>query len=90
MIFCERPDLLASDVKRILMETSKKLTNLEGKVASGGLVRADRALAKAKTLKKRILVGAFPTYNGTISENLELSEKYCINRMIIISIRSEA
>ena len=51
MILSHRPDLLASDVKKILMDSVKPLNSLNGKVESGGMVRADKALQLANTYR---------------------------------------
>ena len=52
MIFSHRPDLLASDVKKIILDSVQPLSSLNGKVLSGGSVRADYALAEANNYKK--------------------------------------
>ena len=61
LIFSHRPDLLASDVKKILIDSVKPLEDLEGKVLSGGIVKADEALKLANTFRKRVHVDIEPT-----------------------------
>lgn len=47
LVFSLRPELDASSVKKILMQSAKKLPALEGKIASGGMVDAYRAVTLA-------------------------------------------
>ena len=47
LILSIRPDLKAHELKRILMDSSRKLPGLTGKIASGGLVDAYAALKLA-------------------------------------------
>jgi hypothetical protein len=54
MLFSHRPDLLASDVKRIILDSVQPLSSLTGKVLSGGTVRADYALAEANNYRQRV------------------------------------
>jgi len=44
------PDLNATDLKRILMQTSTPLESLQGKVACGGMVNAGAAVLRAQSL----------------------------------------
>ena len=72
MIFSSRPDLLASDVKEILLNSVTKLNNLGGKVKSGGMVRADKAIELANTYRKRSSVEFLPTYNQELTSDLKV------------------
>ena len=54
MLFSHRPDLLASDVKKIILDSVQPLGSLTGKVLSGGMVRADYALAEANNYRQRV------------------------------------
>ena len=54
MLFSHRPDLLASDVKKIILDSVQPLSSLTGKVLSGGTVRADYALAEANNYRQRV------------------------------------
>jgi subtilisin family serine protease len=47
LVLSVRPGLNALELKRILMESSKKLPSLAGKIASGGLVDAYAAVTLA-------------------------------------------
>jgi subtilisin family serine protease len=47
LVLSVRPNLKAGELKQILMESSTKLPSLEGKIASGGLVNAYRAVKLA-------------------------------------------
>ena len=52
LIFSIRPDLTGPEVKQIILESCKRLPDLEGKVASGGMVDALAALKLALSRKK--------------------------------------
>ena len=56
MLFSHRPDLLASDVKKIILDSSQPLNSLTGKTLSGGMVRADKAIELANKYRKRVKV----------------------------------
>ena len=56
MLFSHRPDLLASDVKKIILDSVKPLSSLSNKVLSGGVVRADNALIEANKYRERVKV----------------------------------
>jgi hypothetical protein len=47
MLWSHRPELTASQVRDILLSTARSMPTLSGKVATGGMVDADAALAKA-------------------------------------------
>jgi hypothetical protein len=78
MLFSHRPDLLASDVKKIILDSVKPLSSLSGKVLSGGMVRADNALSEANKYRERVKVeisansyhqDLVVSSNGIITEN---------------------
>lgn len=54
LLFSHRPDLLASDVKKIILDSVKPLNSLSGRVLSGGTVRADNALSEANNYRERV------------------------------------
>jgi hypothetical protein len=56
MLFSHRPDLLASDVKKIILDSVKPLDSLSNKVLSGGVVRVDNALIEANKYRERVKV----------------------------------
>ena len=72
LIMSHRPDLLASDVKEVLMNSVYKLDNLSGKIKSGGMVRADKAIELANTYRKRSSVEFVPTYNQELTSDLKV------------------
>lgn len=54
LIFSERPDLTAADVKEIIMETVDPLPALRGITVTGGRVNAEAALERARNFGKRL------------------------------------
>jgi flagellar biosynthesis/type III secretory pathway protein FliH len=72
LVMSHRPDLLASDVKEILMNSVQTLNSLSNKVKSGGIVRADNALELADTYRRRSSVEFMPTYNQQITSDLKV------------------
>ena len=72
LVMSHRPDLLASDVKEILMNSVQSLNSLSNKVKSGGIVRADKALELADTYRKRSSVNFAPTYNQKLTSDLKV------------------
>tara|TARA_B110000438_G_scaffold56190_1_gene56332 strand:+ start:849 stop:3536 length:2688 start_codon:yes stop_codon:yes gene_type:complete len=72
MILSHRPDLLASDVKKILMDSVKPLNSLNGKVESGGMVRADKALQLANTYRTRSSMTFLAANGRKLTENGEI------------------
>jgi hypothetical protein len=72
LVMSHRPDLLASDVKDILLNSVTKSDSLSGKVKSGGMVRADRAMELANTYRKRSSVKFAPTYNQKLTSDLKV------------------
>ena len=78
MIFSCRPDLLASDVKEILLNSVLELDSLSGKVKSGGMVRADKALELADTYRRRSSVEFVPSSNQQLTPdfNVKINDTY--------------
>lgn len=72
LVMSHRPDLLASDVKDILLNSVTKSDSLSGKVKSGGMVRADKAMELANTYRKRSSVKFAPTYNQKLTSDLKV------------------
>lgn len=72
LVMSHRPDLLASDVKEILMNSVQALNSLSNKVKSEGIVRADNALELADTYRRRSSVEFMPTYNQQITSDLKV------------------
>jgi hypothetical protein len=75
LVMSHRPDLLASDVKEILMNSVQTLNSLSNKVKSGGIVRADNALELADTYRKRSSVEFVATYNQQLTSDLKVKIK---------------
>ena len=80
MLFSHRPDLLASDVKKIILDSVKPLDSLSNKVLSGGVVRVDNALIEANKYRERVKVefsasswfkDLIVSSSGVITENNE-------------------
>ena len=74
LIMSHRPDLLASDIKKILMDSVKPLTSLNGKVKSGGMVRADKALELANTYLTRSSMTFNAAPETEITDNGEVKQ----------------
>ncbi len=51
LVLSQRPDLLVKDVRNILLQSVDKIDGLNGKVASGGVINAYKALRLAETWK---------------------------------------
>ena len=49
LIMSHRPDLLASDVKKILLDSAVRKSNLELNIKSGGIVNASKAIDLANS-----------------------------------------
>lgn len=72
LLMSHRPDLLASDVKEILMNSVQPLSTLSGKVKSDGMIRADKALELADTYNRRSSVQFVAADSQRITESLEV------------------
>jgi hypothetical protein len=75
LVMSHRPDLLASDVKDILINSAQSLNSLSDKVKSGGMVRADKALELADTYRNRSSVKFSPSYNQQLTSDLKVKIK---------------
>jgi subtilisin family serine protease len=64
----ENPALSNSDIKKLLMETSDTKAFLKGKVVSGGIVNADRAILAAKMSKSMELSNAIQSARMQVSD----------------------
>ena len=88
LVMSHRPDLLASDVKKILIDSVQKLNKLSGKVKSGGIVRAEKALELADTYARRSSVAFVPFEDQKISNDYKvtITDTYLTGRELTVGI----
>jgi subtilisin family serine protease len=71
----QNPSLSHSDLKKIIMDTSDQKDYLKGKVASGGVINTERALAAAQLAKTMQLGDAIDRAKAQISDVIETAGK---------------
>ena len=87
MVWAHRPELTAAQVRDIVLTTTRPVAALSGKVATGGMVDADAALAKADLITGNVLPqittnpigGSFQTGSNvtlSVASTVELSVTY--------------
>ncbi len=67
LILAQRPDLTALDARDIIMQSVTKVDELNGKVASGGVVNAAEALRLANSWKKTHVITVTATTGGSVT-----------------------